>query len=176
MILEGERTRIREFRLDDADDCAVIIGDDRVTSFLSFDSRPPEAGVAMVEHAAKAAAVDPRSEFYMGVTTEDNDTVIGFIRLALTGVKAAKLGYAIHADHWHKGYASDAVSTMIAYGFDSLGLHRITAAIGPDNKRSIDLVERIGFKHEGLLRDHVFTNGEWRDSELYSMLISDRLV
>ena len=174
MILTGERTRLREFRMDDADDCAAIIGDDRVTTFMSFDSRPHEAAVALMEQAAELASAEPRTEFYMGITSHDDDTVIGFIRLALSGVKAAKLGYAIHADHWHHGYASDAASTMIDFGFETLGLHRITAAIGPINKRSISLVERIGFRYEGLLRDHVFTNGAWRDSELYSLLETDR--
>ncbi len=159
MILTGERTKLREFRLDDADDCAAIIGDDRVTTFMSFDSRPHEAAVALMEQAAELAAVDPRTEFYMGITSHDNDTVIGFIRLALTGVKAAKLGYAVHADHWRHGYASDAASTMVKFGFETLGLHRITAAIGPVNKRSIALVERIGFKYEGHLRDHVLPTG-----------------
>ncbi|MGB6165784.1 MAG: GNAT family protein [Pseudonocardiaceae bacterium] len=74
------------------------------------------------------------------------------------------------APRWGHGYALDAARTIIDFGFTILGLHRISGAIGPDNAVSIALVTRLGFTQEGRLRDHVFTNGAWRDSILYSLL------
>ncbi|SFQ27764.1 GNAT family N-acetyltransferase [Amycolatopsis rubida] len=66
---------------------------------------------------------------------------------------------------WGKGYATDAVRTALAFG--PLGLHRVTAAIDrvtaaidPDISASQKIVERLGFAREGVLRDHVFTNGD----------------
>jgi RimJ/RimL family protein N-acetyltransferase len=103
----------------------------------------------------------------------DSDQVIGFARLELTGTKAAKLGYAVHADHWGNGYPTDATRTMCTFGFHQLGLHRITAAIGPENERSIALIKSLGFSDEGRLREHVFTNRSWRNSLLYSLLATD---
>jgi RimJ/RimL family protein N-acetyltransferase len=104
----------------------------------------------------------------------DDERVVGFVRLALGGVmKAGKLGYAIHAAHWGHGYATDAVGTLIGFGFTTLDLHRITAAVGPDNQASIHVLDRLGFALEGRLRDHVFTSGAWRDSLLYSLLQHD---
>ncbi len=99
-----------------------------------------------------------------------HDRVVGFARLALGGVQAAKLGYAIHAQRWGQGLATAAVRTLVNYGLEELDLHRITAAIGPDNVGSIRVVERLGFEYEGRLRDHVHTNGAWRDSLLYSLI------
>ncbi|MBT2401991.1 GNAT family N-acetyltransferase, partial [Streptomyces sp. ISL-100] len=99
-----------------------------------------------------------------------SDHVVGFCRIGLSGVRAGKLGYATAASAWGKGYAADAARTMISFGFRELGLHRISAAIGPDNLPSIKLVEKLGFTREGVLRDHVFTNGAWRDSILFSVL------
>lgn len=95
---------------------------------------------------------------------------MGFIRLAHSGVRAAKIGYAVAADHWGRGYATDAVGTVIRFAWDVLDLHRITAAIGPQNAASIAVVKRVGMEYEGRLRDHVFTNGAWRDSLLYSII------
>uniref|UniRef100_UPI003F497EAD GNAT family N-acetyltransferase n=1 Tax=Actinoplanes sp. CA-084688 TaxID=3239901 RepID=UPI003F497EAD len=63
------------------------------------------------------------------------DDLIGFARLALDGVQAAKLGYAIKFECWGHGYATDAVRTLLDFGFHHLALHRISAAIGPDNAR-----------------------------------------
>ncbi|UUV33569.1 GNAT family N-acetyltransferase [Amycolatopsis roodepoortensis] len=168
--LLGTRTRLREFREADGPAAYRIVGDDRVTHFLSFDSRDMEAAQAMVDGAVQRARSEPRNEYYLAMTRADDDGLIGFCRLALSGVQAAKLGYAVAAEHWGLGFASDAVSTMLGFGFTTLDLHRITAAIGPDNHASQTVVSRLGFKQEGILRDHVFTNGAWRDSVLYSIL------
>lgn len=171
--LMGTRTRLREFRASDGPAAHRIVGDDRVTRFLSFDSRDEAAAQAMVDGAVQRARSLPRNEYYLAITRTGDDNLIGFCRLALSGVQAAKLGYAVAADCWGRGFASDAVSTMLDFAFANLELHRVTAAIGPDNPASQRVVGRLGFKQEGVLRDHVFTNGAWRDSVLYSILRSE---
>jgi RimJ/RimL family protein N-acetyltransferase len=169
VTLTGRVVSLREFRSNDAADALAIIGDDRVTRWLSFDSRDIAAAQAMVDGAAERARLDPRTEYYLAVAAGD-DELVGFARLAFAGVKAAKLGYAIRADRWGKGYATDAARRLIDFGFAELGLHRVSAAIGPDNAASIAVVEKLGMHYEGRLRDHVFTNGAWRDSLLFSVL------
>ncbi|SFT08543.1 GNAT family N-acetyltransferase [Saccharopolyspora flava] len=173
MELAGENVRLREFRPSDVDASLLVVGDDRVTRFLSFDSRSRDQAEAMIAGTVERAALEPRTEFYLAVTPKDGDELVGFARLGLTGVKAAKLGYAIAADHQGKGYATDAARTILNHAFGSLGLHRVTAAIGPDNAASLAVVEKLGFVREGTLRDHVFTNGAWRDSHLYSVLATE---
>lgn len=172
VTLSGRAVTLREFRNDDAAAAYRIVGDDAVTRFLSFDSRSEREAATMIRGAVERASLAPRTEYYFAVALPD-DEMIGFIRLGLGGVQAAKLGYAIRADQWGKGYATDAARTMVGFGFQGLGLHRITAAIGPDNAASIALAERLGMRHEGRLRDHVFTNGAWRDSLLYSLLADE---
>jgi len=169
--LQGEAIAIREFSLKDTEDSLKIVGDDRVTRWLSYDSRDREGARAMLEGAlSRRQAVQPRNEYYLAVAAPSSDQMIGFCRIGLSGVKAGKLGYAIAASEWGKGYATDAARTMIRFGFGELGLHRISAAIGPENQASIRVAEKLGFTREGVLRDHVFTNGHWRDSVLYSLL------
>jgi ribosomal-protein-alanine N-acetyltransferase len=171
--LKGDVTGLREFRLDDVDDVLAIVGDDRVTTWLAFDSRTREQSLATVNGAVERAQLDPREEYYFAITRRDDDQLIGFVRLGLAGEKAAKLGYAIAADHWGNGYATDAARQMLQVGFGTLGLHRISAAIGPENVSSIAVVKRLGLSYEGRLRHHVFTNGNWRDSLLYSILTDE---
>lgn len=174
--IKGDSVVLREFHPGDIADAHAIIGDDRVTYWLSFDSRPAAAAVEMVEGAIVRAHAKPRSEYYLAIARRSDDALVGFIRLALSGVRAAKLGYAVKADEWGKGYASEAVGLILSFAFNTLDLHRITAAIGPDNTRSITLVGKYAFQYEGRLRDHVYTNGSWRDSLLYSCLETDRPV
>lgn len=169
ITIPGRVITLRDMRPDDAADALAIIGDDRVTHWLSFDSRDHTAAVTMIEGAVTRAQLTPRTEYYLAVA-DTEDRMIGFARLGRTGHQAAKLGYAINADHWGHGYATDAARTIIDYGFRLLGLHRITAAIGPDNAASITVAKRLGMQYEGRLRDHVYTNNTWRDSLLYSIL------
>jgi [ribosomal protein S5]-alanine N-acetyltransferase len=168
--LTGRLVRLREFRSDDLDASMAVVGDNQVTRFLSFDSKTREQQAELLAGAIERARQEPRTEYYLAVTTHDDDRLIGFVRLGLAGVKAAKLGYAIAAQHWSKGYATDATRTMITFGLTTIGLHRISAAIGPDNAASLAVINRLGFTYEGRLRDHVHTNGAWRDSELFSIL------
>lgn len=170
----GPRLLLREFRADDVDGALALVGDDAVTKWLSFDSRTRAQAAAMIDGVLERATLEPRTEYYLAVVLADGpEDVLGFVRLGLDGIQAAKLGYAIRADAWGHGYATECAALMVAFGFEQLGLHRISAAIGPDNAASIRVVQHLGFVHEGRIRDHVFTNGAWRDSELYSILRSE---
>ena len=168
--LLGERTVLRELAAEDLDAVHAIVGDERVTRWLSFDSRSRDQASEMLVGVLNRAQLENRSEYYLGVTELDSDALIGFVRLVRSGVQAGKLGYAVNADYWRRGYARDAARTMTSFGFTQLELHRISAAVGPDNARSTNLLKDLGFAYEGRIRDHVYTNGGWRDSLLYSSL------
>jgi ribosomal-protein-alanine N-acetyltransferase len=168
--IEGDEIRLRDFKLSDVADSLAIVCDDAVTHWLSFDSRTVQQAEQMLADAISRARLVPRTEYYLAVTVPHQDRMIGFARLGLTGHSAAKLGYAIRASEWGHGYATLAAQELIRFGFTALGLHRISAAVGPDNAPSLAVVKKLGFVPEGRLRDHVFTNGAWRDSVLYSLL------
>ena len=171
--LTGDGTRLREFRFDDLDDYLAIVGDDRVTNWLSFDSRDRDTAQTALAAAVERSQLDDRPDYMLAVTRLDDDRLIGFARLGPTGVQAAHLGYAIAADHWGHGYATDASRTLVRFAFENLDLHRVSAAIGPENLASIAVVKRLGFSYEGRIRHHVYTNGAWRDSLLYSILAGE---
>lgn len=166
--LTGAAVTLRDFTLDDAPGAHLVVGDPRVTDFLSFDAKTLPQTESMILGILDRRSTGPRNEYYLAVETSGQ--LIGFARLALAGVRAGKLGYAIRADYWGRGHATDAARTLTSFGFNELGLHRVSAAIGPDNPGSVAVAERLGFVREGRLRDHVHTNGEWRDSILYSAL------
>jgi RimJ/RimL family protein N-acetyltransferase len=114
--LSGSQVVLREFRSDDLDRVATVVGDDRVTDSLSFDTRSPEQAAEMLNGILDRAKLEPRTEYYLAVTTADAG-LVGFARLGLDGVQAAKLGGAIAADYWRRGYAIDAARTLIDFGF-----------------------------------------------------------
>lgn len=68
------------------------------------------------------------------------------------------------------GLASEAITLLIRYCFDELGLHRIWARIIEDNSPSLHLFGKLGFQKEGVLRQHVLRRGQYRDMYLFSLL------
>ncbi|CAM2769220.1 GNAT family protein [Saccharomonospora xinjiangensis] len=176
VALSGRSVLLREFTLADLDGVRGLVGDDRVTHFLSFTARSDEQSRELLRTIVEEARRRPRTEYYLAVTPQEqvdptgSDRVVGITRLQRTHPHSGRLVYAIAHAYQGRGYAGDAVRTVLDFAFGQLGLHRVTAAVGPDNRAGLALVERVGFTREGVLRDHVHTNGAWRDSVLYSML------
>ena len=95
--------------------------------------------------------------------------------LTLGGIRrgvaqAATLGYWMGAAHAGRGHMTRAVAAAATYGFSTLRLHRIEAACLPENLPSITLLERNGFRREGLARAYLRIDGAWRDHLLYALL------
>jgi [ribosomal protein S5]-alanine N-acetyltransferase len=87
--------------------------------------------------------------------------------------KRVAIGYIIDPAYQRKGIASEAVSTMLNFCFGELGLHRVQALIHPKNTASRKLVEKLGFRREGELRDNLRVGDEWRNDVLYALLETD---
>jgi len=87
--------------------------------------------------------------------------------------QSCTLGYWIGAHYAHQGYMTAAVRAVIPFVFDSLELHRLEAACLPTNTASIKLLEKTGFKREGLARRYLRINGVWQDHLLYALLDTD---
>ncbi|ODR94902.1 GCN5 family acetyltransferase [Methyloceanibacter stevinii] len=90
--------------------------------------------------------------------------------------QSCTLGYWVGAAYARQGYITAAVRAVVPFVFDSLELHRLEAACLPTNTASMRLLERVGFKKEGLARRYLRINGDWRDHLLYALLETDQRV
>ena len=87
--------------------------------------------------------------------------------------QAASVGYWIGAPHVGRGHMTDAVKACIPFGFATLGLHRLEAACLPHNRPSQRVLEKTGFKREGMARRYLKINGVWQDHDLFALLQDD---
>lgn len=85
----------------------------------------------------------------------------------------AEIGYLLAPSRQGQGYMHEALQRVLAYLFQSLQLHRVEAEIDPRNLPSVQVLERLGFQCEGLLRRRWRIQGELSDSALYSLLADD---
>lgn len=77
--------------------------------------------------------------------------------------------YIGNGDFRNKGYGADALQTLIKYGFEDLNLNKIWCEVFSNNT-SIKTYQRVGFTHEGTMRQHYFNEGKYWDSHILSML------
>ncbi|MBM7579172.1 GNAT family N-acetyltransferase [Jeotgalibacillus terrae] len=82
----------------------------------------------------------------------------------------AEIGYDLTPDQWGKGYGREAVTGMIEHGFQYMKLNRIEAYAAKGNSASMRLLEKLGFKQEGLVRDKHLFQGKYYDHYSYSIL------
>lgn len=88
--------------------------------------------------------------------------------------QAGTIGYWIGAEHARHGYMREALTAMVHYAFEVLGLSRIESACLPENKASRGLLESCGYKYEGVAQSYLQINGRWRNHVLYANLRRDR--
>ena len=153
---------------------------------LIIRSGKPGSFIAGADLREFAAAKDVTPEFTQQMCTRGRtlfqwgiadaaDRVVGTTTLLHVSDKHARaeIGFALGREHWRKGYASDAVVTLIRFCFEELRLHRIEADADPRNDRSLRLLEKLGFRREGLLRQRYRINGEMQDAVFLALLESE---
>lgn len=84
-----------------------------------------------------------------------------------------EIGYVLNKAFHHKGYASEAASAVIEFGFHKLGLNRIEGRYMAENQASRHVMERCGMTYEGTLRQLMLVRGEYRDIGLCALLKRD---
>lgn len=81
-----------------------------------------------------------------------------------------EIGYEVHPNYWGNGYASEAVKLLLNHSFENLNAHKVVGFCNANNKRSVNLMERVGMKRDGVLREGRLWHKEWCDEFLYSIL------
>jgi ribosomal-protein-alanine N-acetyltransferase len=88
--------------------------------------------------------------------------------------QSAQVGYWIGEAFARQGYMTEALAAVVHHAFGPLDLSRIEAACLPENTPSRGLLERSGFKYEGVAQSYLQINGRWRNHVLYANLRGDR--
>jgi len=84
--------------------------------------------------------------------------------------RCAEIGYELNRAYWHQGISSEALVPILEYGFDGMGLNRIEACPFAENASSNRLLQNLGFKLEGTLRQRVWFRGRFLDQHYYGLL------
>ena len=122
-------------------------------------------------------SINGSSALPLFLVRRDDDALLGAITLdniRRGPAQSGTLGYWIGERFSRRGYMSEAIAAVVHHAFDKMDLSRIEAACLPENVPSRGLLERSGFKYEGVAQSYLQINGRWRTHVLYAALRSDR--
>ncbi|KAJ4809709.1 Acyl-CoA N-acyltransferases (NAT) superfamily protein [Rhynchospora pubera] len=161
---------LRKFTLSDVDAFMSWAADPRVTRFQRRDpySDPADALAYITTHILP-------HPWYRAICIDN--TPVGSISVKPAPGEdrhRASIGYRLAYDYWGKGIATEALKLTIKAAFEELDhLERLEAIADVDNPASQRVLEKAGFKEEGILRKYVRLKGETRDMVMFSFLVSD---
>ena len=169
--ITSDRLHLREIRPTDAEAFFSLKSDLEVTS--SYGREPHQtiedtkAWVQLLQDSYSR-----RAGIMWCVTLKDQDVAIGscvFWNFD-EDFHCGELGYELNRAHWRKGIMAEALSAVIAYGFNDLGLHRIEANPLGHNAPSANLLLKLGFTLEGTLRERCLFRGQYFDQLFFGLL------
>ena len=107
---------------------------------------------------------------------KDNKDLLGGINISNIQrgvIQTCNIGYWLGERNIGYGYMEESIKAIIPYIYEQLKIHRIQAFTLEDNIASRKLIEKVNFKKEGVLREAMKINNEWKDHLIYSLLIND---
>jgi [ribosomal protein S5]-alanine N-acetyltransferase len=167
-----DRLVLRELRLDDARAVAERAGDRRVARYLIAVPSPYPAALATRWIAGRITWWSQGRGVTLAITRrEAPDELLGSVSLRrFSRDQRAELGYWLGVDAWGHGFATEAASALVDFGFSDLALARIYAQVLEGNAASCRVLDKLGMIHEGLRRRHVRKGKRLVDVDLYGML------
>lgn len=174
-ILETERLILRELTESDAQSILNCFSN---TDVLRYYGQNPLRNIEQVKQIVRnfTESYNEKRGMKWGIELKDKKgtSIIGTIGFHdwSSEHRRAEISYALFPEQWGNGYATEAVSTVISYGFNNLNLTRIGAVVFLENESSNHLLTKLGFKKEGVLKNYMYQNDVPHDTNVYSLLKS----
>ncbi|KTR27154.1 alanine acetyltransferase [Exiguobacterium indicum] len=172
--LKTNRLVLREVLPEDATSVLAYLSDEQVVKQMGLDPFQSEAD-ALEEIDWYASIRRDGTGIRFGIALQEDDVIIGSCGFLNQSARhqRAELGFELSPAYQGQGIAKEAALAVITYGFEELSLNRIEALVLPANTASHQLLERLGFQREGLLRQYEKTRGQFDDLYMYSILRSE---
>ncbi|BCU77114.1 GNAT family N-acetyltransferase [Luteolibacter sp. LG18] len=168
--LETERLVLRPFAIADGPRVQQLAGDRRVAEMTSQIPHPYPDRMAEIWIASHPMLWRNRKLAPFAVTLRGSGELIGAISLRLFAQgPRAELGYWIGVPYWNRGYATEAAREVLRFGFEDLDLQGIQATHLLNNPASGRVMEKLGMRYEGIIRQGVIRNGRLLDIADYSI-------
>lgn len=172
MILTTKRLILREFAESDWEAVLVYQRNPLYLRYNEWTERTPEAVRDFVQMFLDHQKQEPRLKFQFAVTLKSGGQLIGNCGVRRSSLEAREgdIGYELDPEHWGQGYATEAARAVLYFGFTQMNLHRISAWCVAENTGSAHVLEKLGMRQEGRLRENLYFKDRWWDTLIYAIL------
>jgi ribosomal-protein-alanine N-acetyltransferase len=169
--LETERLRLAPIEAADSALVFPLWGDPEVMAYWDSPEIDDPDVVAQVVRG-QVSDMDDGVAIYWTIRVLEDDRFLGTCDLSEIDRrhKRAEVGFMLDREAWGLGFGVEAMRAVLAYAAAN-GLRRLVARSHVGNRRSDALLEKLGFKEEGMLQGHVLRDGERRDCRLFGLLL-----
>ena len=174
--IETNRLILRKYKDDDAQYLYKNwASDDEVTKYLMWKTHK-DVSVSKEWIDFLKSNYDRKDFYEWTIVLKDIDQPIGSISVVdlKENINAVHIGYCIGRKWWHQGITSEALSALIDFFFDKVGVDRIESRHDPRNVNSGKVMQKCGMKYEGTMRNADVNNQGICDCSYYAILKSDR--
>ncbi|MCC5637221.1 GNAT family N-acetyltransferase [Nostoc sp. CHAB 5844] len=171
-LLETDRLLMREFTETDSEAVFVYQSDPLYLRYYHWTQRTKADVDQFVQEFIVQQIEQPRTKFQLAIILKQENQLIGNCGIRINDflLREANIGYEIDSRYWKQGYATEAAYTILKFGFEELGMHRIWSYCVAENLASARVLEKIGMSREGHLREKEWIQGRWYDHFLYAIL------
>lgn len=172
MKLETERLILRDFVEEDWQRAFEYESNPLYLRYYEWTERTPEGVREFIDRFLAHQQQKPRIKYQLAMVLKSNHLLIGScgVRMDKADAVEANIGYELDPDYWNQGYATEAAHAIVDFGFQHFGVHRIWAECIADNIGSAHVLEKLGMKLEGRLRENNYFKGRWWDTLIYGIL------
>ncbi len=178
LTLQTKRLLLRDIENTDWQQISEYSGDPDVYRYMLFGPHTIEETKHFVKRAIIHQSDEPRLDYILAIIELKTGKLIGNCWIHITSVthREGRVGYSLNKAYWGNGYGTEVAKALVEFGFSTQRLHRIYATCDPENIGSTRILEKIGMKYEGHLREHKWTKDRWRDSLLYAILEKENIT
>ena len=172
---ETERIKLRRLKLSDAQDIYENLQDKEIIKWTLNIPWPYEKQDAIKFIRETHYRIKEKTGYALGIVLKETNRVIGVIDIFKIDWKNknAELGYWLGKKYWGRGLTTEAVKLMLKFAFEKLKLHRVYASLFEENVASRRVLEKSGFKLEGIMRECRYKHNRWHNELKFSILKND---
>ncbi|MGJ5676870.1 MAG: GNAT family N-acetyltransferase [Nostochopsis sp.] len=173
-----KRLIIRRLKEADLPDFMAYRSHPEVLRYLAEESLTEEIAMRFLAHQATLEIGEQRVAISFAIHHIADAKTIGEVSIDLLPKEQSQgeIGWLLHPDYQGHGYATEAAQVLLNYVFAERQLHRITSGCDARNTASVRLMERLGMRREGHLKQSKFMKGTWQDEYIYALLRDEWLL
>ncbi|MDD1717544.1 MAG: GNAT family N-acetyltransferase [Methanoregulaceae archaeon] len=173
--IRTERLILEDLNEQDLVNLRQIANDPTVMQYVLLGLENDEQVAGFLQRGIDESGRDDRMAYVLAVRMPETGEFAGLTFLEIDPMlkSTAEVGCVLNKEYWGKGYASEILRKLLAFGFGGLSLHRIYGKCDELNHTSAGVMEKCGMKYEGTLREHVWLRDHWRSSRYFGILAGE---